>query len=121
MALINFSKFQVSNRLFRNPQIINLVIAIFSLFVILTGLQFFGLYEGMQQDVTVDSTNTANSKNKANGQMGPMPPMGQMGQMPQMSQMPPMYQIPSGVPQGISQPNIPVTEIFYILVRSCNL
>ena len=115
MALINFSKFQVSNRLFRNPQIMNLVIAIFSLFVILTGLRFFGLYEGMQQDVTVDDTNTANSKNQGTGQMGQMGPMGQMpqmGPMPQMGQMPqmgPMGQIPSGVPQGVSQPNIPVT------------
>ena len=94
MALINFSKFQVSKRFFRNPQIINIVIAIFSLFVIFTGLRFFGLYEGMQQDVTVDDTNTANSKNPGTGQMGQMGPMGQ---------------IPSGVPQGVSQPNIPVT------------
>ena len=100
MALINFSKFQVSKRFFRNPQIINIVVAIFSLFVILTGLRFFGLYEGMQQDVTVDDTNTANSKNKATGPMGPMPQMGPMD---------PMGQIPSGVPQGVSQPNIPVT------------
>lgn len=103
MALINFSKFQVSKRFFRNPQIINIVIAIFSLFVIFTGLRFFGLYEGMQQDVTVDDTNTATSKTQANG------PMPQMGPMSQMGQMGPMGQIPSGVPQGVSQPNIPVT------------
>ena len=112
MALINFSKFQVSKRFFRNPQIINLVIAIFCLFVILTGLRFFGLYEGMKQDVTVDDANTANSKKQGTGQMGQMGPMGPMPQMVPMgpmSQMPPMYQIPSGVPQGVSQPNIPIT------------
>ena len=118
MALINFSKFQVSKRFFRNPQIINIVVAIFSLFVILTGLRFFGLYEGMQQDVTVDDTNTATSKTQANGQMGPMPqmsamsqmgPMPQMGPMGPMPQMGPMGQIPSSVPQGVSKPNIPIT------------
>ena len=118
MALINLSKFQVSKWFFRNPQIINVVIAIFSLFVILTGLRFFGLYEGMQQDVTIDESNDANNKTQptiptskipqmtAMSQIPPMPPMYQMGII---GQMPPMYQIPSSVPEGVSQSNIPVT------------
>ena len=104
MALINFSKFQVSNRLFRNPQISNIFIALISLSAILVGLQFFGLYEGMQQDVTVDdtTTTTVNNKKPSTGQMGQM---GQMGPMPPMGQMGPMGQMP----EGVSQPNIPVT------------
>jgi len=117
MALINFSKFLVGKRLFRNPQISNIFIALISLSAILVGLQFFGLYEGMEQDVTVDdttTTTTVNNKKPATppmGQMGPMPPMGQMGQM---GQMPPMGQMgqmgPMGqMPEGVSKPNIPVT------------
>ena len=93
MALINFSKFLVGKRLFRNPQISNIFIALISLSAILVGLQFFGLYEGMEQDVTVDDTTTVNNKKPATPPMGQMPPMGPMGPMP----------------QGVSKPNIPVT------------
>jgi hypothetical protein len=102
MALINFSKFLVGKRLFRNPQISNIFIALISLSAILVGLQFFGLYEGMEQDVTVDDTTTVNNKKPSTPPMGPMPPMGQMGPMPPMGQMGPM-------PQGVSKPNIPIT------------
>jgi hypothetical protein len=88
-------------KILKNPQILNLFLALIILFTLLIVLQFFGLYEGLETDIIIDdSIDSKNTKGKSESIIT-------TNQIPLMPPIPRGY--PQGLPQDIIQPNIPVT------------